>query len=484
MRHSLVYGFGNLLNYIAAFLLLPVYTRYLTPTDYGIKELVGLSTDVIGILLATGISSAMYRFYFEYDDVKDRNEVISTTIIFLGLFGGLMVFLLHFTTPVMADYILDSTKLSSYFSISFTSMWFQMLVQVGYDYLRANQRSLTFISLSFSKLILSIGLNVYFVIFKSMGVMGILVSTLITAVLMSLILTFPLLIRVGFRFSFSKAKEMLKFGLPMVPSQLGAFVVHLSDRFFLKAFTSIADTGIYSLGYRFGTIPNNFVSGPFNQVWFPRRLELYKKPNSERIFGQVFTYFLFAMFFAGLGISILTKDVLRIISAREYWEAYRIVPIIVLATTVFSLHYHFNIGIMIRKKTKYLAYINFSNGCLILILNYFMIKPFGVYGAAYATLIAFIYKVTLTYYFSTKYYKIYFELLRIAKLTGVAAFLFGVSTFVDFNSIIMDVSIKSLLLLSFPLMLYSIGFFHPQEKEYILSLLRPGIVALRGSGRA
>lgn len=484
MRHSLVYGFGNLLNYIAAFLLLPVYTRYLTPTDYGIKELVGLSTDVTGILLATGISSAMYRFYFEYDDVKDRNEVISTTIIFLGLFGGLMVFLLHFATPVMADYILDSTRLSTYFSISFTSMWFQMLVQVGYDYLRANQRSLTFISLSFSKLILSIGLNVYFVIFKSMGVMGILVSTLITAVLMSLILTFPLLIRVGFRFSLSKAKEMLKFGLPMVPSQLGAFVVHLSDRFFLKAFTSIADTGIYSLGYRFGTIPNNFVSGPFNQVWLPRRLELYKKPNSERIFGQVFTYFLFAMFFAGLGISILTKDVLRIISAREYWEAYRIVPIIVLATTVFSLHYHFNIGIMITKKTKYLAYINFSNGCLILILNYFMIKPFGVYGAAYATLIAFIYKVTLTYYFSNKYYKIYFELLRIAKLTGVAAFLFGVSTLVDFNSIIMDISIKSLLLLSFPLMLYSIGFLHPQEKEYILNLLRPGIVALRGSGRA
>lgn len=69
-KHSMIYGLGNLLNRVAALLLLPVYTRFLTPHDYGIKELVGLSTDVIGILLATAISGAIYRFYFEYEDVK------------------------------------------------------------------------------------------------------------------------------------------------------------------------------------------------------------------------------------------------------------------------------------------------------------------------------------------------------------------------------------------------------------------------------
>ena len=93
-KHSFLYGFGNLFNRVVAFLLLPVYTRFLTPHDYGIKELVGLSTDVIGILLATAISSAIYRFYFEYEDTKDRNEVISSAIITIGSFGLFAILLL------------------------------------------------------------------------------------------------------------------------------------------------------------------------------------------------------------------------------------------------------------------------------------------------------------------------------------------------------------------------------------------------------
>ena len=73
---------------------------------------------------------------------------------------------------------------------------------------------------------------------------------------------------------------------------------------------------------------------------------------------------------AGLGISVLTKDLLMIMADEKFWSAYKIVPIIVIATTIFSFHYHLNMGILISKKTKYLAYINFSNGFFIFILNF------------------------------------------------------------------------------------------------------------------
>ena len=478
-KHSIVYGFGNMLNNLAAFLLLPIYTRYLTPTDYGVKELVALSTQVVSILLATAISSAMYRFYFDYDDEQNRNEVLSTSIVTIGGAGLVVIFLLSFFTKPLAKVILNSSDLYIYFIISFSGLWFQILNDIGYNYLKLKQKSLTFVMFSFGKLVLAILLNIYLIIYLKMGVMGVFISTLVSSVVVALILIVPILVKTGLRFSPEKIKDMLKFGLPLIPSQLGAFIVHLSDRFFLKAYTSIAETGIYSLGYRFGAIPNNFISGPFNQIWQPRRFELYKQEDSEYVFGKIFTYFLFAMFFVGLGISILTKDILMIMSDPQFWSAYKIVPVIVLATTIFSFHYHFNMGILISKKTKYLFYINFSNGIIVLLLNFLLIKPFGIWGAAYATLLAFIYKVSLTYYFSSKYYKVYFEFARLGKLIVVAAFIYGISLLFNFNNIYLNFFIKTILIFTYPLFLYFIGFFTRDEISKVREFIKSRLVTLK-----
>ena len=468
-KHSIVYGFGNMLNNLAAFLLLPIYTRYLTPNDYGVKELVALSTQIISILLATAISSAMYRFYFEYEDEKNRNEVLSSSIITIGGVGLKVIFVLSFFTKFLAKVVLNSADLYLFFIVSFAGLWFQILNDIGNNYLKLRQKSLTFVSLSFGKLVLAIFLNIYLIIYLKMGVMGVFVSTLISSMVLAFILIVPILIKAGLKFSPEKIKEMLKFGLPLIPSQLGAFIVHLSDRFFLKAYTSIAETGIYSLGYRFGAIPNNFISGPFNQIWQPRRFELYKQEDSEYVFGKIFTYFLFAMFFAGLGISILTKDLLMIMSDPQFWSAYKITPIIVLATTIFSFHYHFNMGILISKKTKYLFYINFSNGIIVLILNFLLIKPFGIY------------KVSLTYYFSSKYYKVYFEFARLGKLVAVAAFIYGISLLFNFNNIYLNFFFKTLLIFTYPFLLYFIGFFTRDELSRVRDFIKSRFVTLKAA---
>lgn len=478
-KHSLVYGLGNFFNRIVAFLLLPIYTRFLAPHDYGIKELVGLTTDVIGVLLATAIASAIYRFYFEYEDIKDRNEVISSAIITIAIFGLFALTGLSFLTKIMAKHILDSSSLYYFFMVSFASMWFQSLNNIGYNYLRANQQSLRFVTLQLGKMVVVIGLNIYLVCFAKLGVLGILISTLIGSVLMCLILVMPICFQTHLRFSYKKVKAMLKFGLPMVPSQLGAFVVHLSDRFFIKAYCSIADAGLYSLGYKFGALPGRFVSDPFNQTWQPRRFELYKEEGSEELFGKIFTYFLFLMFFAGLAISVLTKDVLMIIADQAFWSAYNVVPIIVLATTIFSFHYHLDMGILITKKTKYLAYINFSSGVFILLLNFLLIPKYGVYGAAFATLIAFIYKVSLTYYFSSKYYKIYFEFIRIGKILLGAAVLYFVTLFIEFPSVYVNFAIKSGVILLYPLLLYVFRFYSVDEKQKAREFVRPRLLSMK-----
>ncbi len=205
-KHSTIFGVGNFLNKTIAFLLLPIYTRYLTPNEYGIKALVGLTADVIGILLAIAISSAVYRFYFEYDDIYTRNQVISSAIIAIGFIGILALIPLALATKTMALYILDSSDLYYFFLVAFASMWFQSLNGIGYSYLRANQKSLKFVTLSFVKLIFGILLNIYFVCILKIGVLGVLIATLITSIMLFSVFVVPLLFKIGLNFS----REILK----------------------------------------------------------------------------------------------------------------------------------------------------------------------------------------------------------------------------------------------------------------------------------
>ncbi len=472
-RHSVIYGIGTGANKIVGFLLLPIYTRYLDTSEYGIKELVGLSTDILGVLLATAISSAFYRFYFDYSEESDRNLVLSSSYIFLGVFGLVFVGMLSLLSPVMARYILDSSSLYGYFLVAFAALWFQTINTIGLNYLRVTLKSVQFVVLSLLRLLLALGLNIYFIIFLKMGVMGILVSTLITSIAMALVLNVPQLVKTGLRFSPRIIRDMLKFGLPMIPSQFGTLIVNLSDRFFIKGYCSIAEAGIYSLGYRFGILPGTFISEPFNQVWQPRRLEVYNQHNAEQVFGRVFTYFLFFISFAALGVAVLTRDFLVIIADEAFWQAYRIVPIIVLANVIFTFHYHFNMGIIIEKKTKYLAYINVSNAVLVLMLNFLLIPRYGMFGAAWATLIAYVYKAASTYFFSNRFFHIHFEFLRMAKIFLAAAGIFAAANWVDFSSVYANVAVRVLLVMLFPGVLYLMNFFTTAEKERIVSMFRP-----------
>ena len=313
-----------------------------------------------------------------------------------------------------------------------------------------------------------------------LGVIGILLSTLIGAVVMFIILTIPMCWHIGLKLSVPKVKAMIIFGLPIIPAQLGAFVVHLSDRFFIKEFCSISEAGLYSLGYRFGGLPASFLSDPFNQIFQPRRFELYKQEGSSKIFGQIFTYFLLIMAFAGVSVAVLTYDILRIIADEKFWSAAEIVPIIVLATTIFTFHYHVDLGIMIRKKTKYLAYINFSNAILVLSLNFLLIPRFGIYGAAYATLIAFIYKICLTYYLSNRYYAIHFEFMRIIKILCAAGLVYSAGAMIKVESVYISFIVKSVVVMIYPFILYLFGFYTNEEIQKFWGYIKSRLIRAKG----
>lgn len=463
-KHSTVYAVGTMLRQSVALVLLPLYTSYLTPADYGVKELIGLSMDIAGVLLATAVSSSLYRFYFDSDDPHRRNLVMSTAVLALGGFGLLGMLVLMPLTGSLAGMILDDPGLSGYLIISLGTLWFQTINQISYAWLRAHQRSVQYVAVSLVNFVVSIGLNIYFIVSLNLGVMGILLSTLLTSAIAFLFLTVPLLVKIRLKFDRKILGEMLAYGWPNIVSSLAAMVVKMADRFFLKAYFGIAEAGIYSLGCRFAAVPNQFISEPFNQTWMPRRFEIAKEPNSETTFGRIFTYYLCLIAFAGLIVSGLTADLIKLMATSQFWSAAAVVPVLVLANIVYTFHFHFNIGLLLEKKTKYIAVVNLTNVVLVLAFYWLLIPRYGAMGAAVASLIAYAFKAIMTFVLGRRFYPIHFEARRALKLLVVSAIVYFGVRFLSFESTFLSLTVKGIaIVVAYPLLLQAMRFFSPDE---------------------
>ncbi|MCX6827528.1 MAG: oligosaccharide flippase family protein [candidate division Zixibacteria bacterium] len=472
VRHSMVYGLSAVLDRLIGFLMLPVYTRFLTPADYGIMELIYMTMSAISLVVGFGIEAAVSRFYFDYQTERERKKVISTAIIVYGAMAFVIIVALFPLSGMMAKLILDSAAYTSYFKIAILNLAVAIILPIVFAYMRVQQKSFQYMITRVAMTVVGLSLNIYFVVIAKQGVYGILFSDFLFHLIFAVVLTLYTLWKTGLQIEYKLLKEMLIFGLPLIPSNIAAYIVVASDRYFIKQYGNISMTGLYGLGYKFGILINQFVTSPFIQIWSPRRFEYFGKEGYELIYARIFTYFCTLSLFCGLMISLLSKEIIHFMVTEPFWPAYKIVPIITLAYIVFSFHYHFNVGIMMKKATKYIAYVNAINCILNLVLNFILIKRYSIWGAAVAALICFIFKSGMTYYFSNRLYKIHMEWRRVAMLFATAFALFFAAFSIETGSIWLNLAVKGAIGLSFPCILYLVRFFTDEEIKRIKHIVK------------
>ncbi|MFB3926309.1 MAG: lipopolysaccharide biosynthesis protein, partial [Syntrophales bacterium] len=357
LRHSLIYSAGNFFNKTVAFLLVPFYTHYLVPAEYGTLSLIEITSYIIEMFLAAGISQSIMRFYHEQESVAEKKLLVSSSLITSAAFSffGLIPFM--FLTDFMSAVIFESTRYSVLLKIMLATLFFSMTSEVSLTYLRIKEKSLEYNVAVILRTLLSLTLNIVFVAVFRWGVSGILISSLISIALNGIVLNWLTTREIGFGFSLPHVFEMLKYGLPYIPSGLGMFVINFSDRYFLQRLSSLEELGVYSLGFKFGMIFQFLIFEPFMLIWGPKRFEVARQDNGSRVITRVFTYFCFIQIFAGLSLCLVIKDVMSLVASPAYQQAYRIVPWIVLSYFLLSIYFHIQIGILLKKKTKIIALI-------------------------------------------------------------------------------------------------------------------------------
>lgn len=479
LTHSSIYGLGTVVSQLVAFILLPLYTRYLTPTDYGVLQTIGVSSGIIGIVVTIGIARALSRFYYETERETERNRVVSTTYVTYVVIACLALPLLLIISEPLSILLFKSRNYGLFFRVGFASLVMGGMVDIGMMYLRLIKKSFIFVTVTITRLLLLIAFNIFFIVYLEMGVLGILYSSFIVTSLYALLITASILYKTRISFSFNISRQLLKYGLPMIPSNLGSTAVKQADKYFVLYFLSIADMGIYSLALKLGNAIHYLLTIPFNMAYIPRRFEIMKRDDAREIYRRVFTYYIFFIAFVGLALSMLIPEILHIMVTPKFFRAGEIVPIVACSMIIFGCHYHFDFGILRSKKTKYLAYISVACAVIQIGLNFILIPRYGLYGAVCASIAALGTQAFLLHFVSQKLYHIEYEFGRIFKYIVLASVFYGISTQVQTDVFLLNVGVKTLLLILLPTTAVLLHIISPAEtaklKELYTNKVRPRI---------
>jgi O-antigen/teichoic acid export membrane protein len=470
VKHFLIYGFGSVLNKALAFFLIPVYTRYLTPAQYGTYSLLELTTFIIEIFLGLGISQSIIRFYHEYDNAKNKKEIISSSFLMSVAICAVGLAVMIFLSENLSLLVFRSVEYKGFFRIALVTLFFSMVGEIPLTYMRIKEKSILYTLISLASTIVSIVLNIIFVVLMKLEILGILYGILITTGITSIILSYKMLKEVRFGFSIRKAFEIIKYGAPYIPGGIGMFVLHFGDRFFLERYGDLTEVGLYSLGYKFGMLLQFVVFQPFMQIWGPKRFEIAKKQNGENVIAKIFTYYCLVQILVGLAISLLTKEALKIIAGASFQRAHEIVPVIVLSYIILASYFHIQIGILIAKKTIYIAIIMAISAISNILLCQTLIPLYQSMGAAFATLGSFSIMFVINYFISRKCYTINYELWRIIKIISIATGIFIIGKQIDLDSLILNIITKVIMICIFPIILKFMKFYTLEEIELIKSI--------------
>jgi len=469
---TVIYSIGNLSTKIIGLILLPLYVKELSTSDYGVLALLEVSSQVLVAILGLHISKAMMRWLAQEKEPLQRKGIILNTYGSVSMVASaFIVSFLVFKGPLSELYF-GSSDFAVYFQVMAFWVAAELINRITLDLIRVHEKSGMFLLIVVAKFVSILAMNILFVAYMQMGVLGVVLSQAIGNGAVTLF-TLPFIMKnvKGGKLMPGVFNEMLSYSFPLIFSTISTMVLTMSDRFMIKILGNYSEVGIYSLGHKIASVLNVFVIQSFQLGFLPIGYKMFNKKDAKPFFSKVMTYLVFVLFLVGLGISLFSKEVIVLFakSNEAYWIAYTVVPIIIFAFVLRGVNYMVSLGLHYVKKTKYNAYILIVAALLNVALNYFLIPFFGIYGAALASVVANGLMVLLFLFYSQKFYYIHYEKNRILKvfITGMAILATG--AFIDVRDLGLwyALLLKALLLISFPIVLLLSGFYTREEKRAV-----------------
>ena len=467
-KHSVIYGLGGLVSRILAVILLPLYTRYLSPSDYGKVETLIALTTVVGIALSAGIGSAFFRFYFDSPEPAARRRVLRTSFWFimgmatLGLVVGVAL------ASDISQLLFGTSKDAELVAASFVGLWAGMNWTQLTNLFRVEERSAAFVSASIANILVTVGATLILVVALDKGPIGVIVGNFTGTLAVYAVLVLYRREQLGLEFDRDLLRRMNTFGLPLVPSALFLWVTNFSDRIFLVKLADVHEVGLYSVGVRIASALVLLLTA-FRLAWPAFAYSIDDDAAARRTYAYVLTYLVVVTTWVATGLALLSPWIVRWITSKpDYESASRVVGPLAFSTVAFAGYMVVAIGVGRSRRTQFNWVVTGAAAMVNIVLNLILIPPYGMMGAAIATIAAYTTMFLGMAWWSQRIYPVAYQWRRVGTAAAAGVALVAVGKLAGGG-----LPVAVVLALAYPVALLPLGFYLPSERRAIGARLRP-----------
>jgi O-antigen/teichoic acid export membrane protein len=374
---------------------------------------------------------------------------------------------LFFQATYLSSLIFGDAAYADFLRVSVVTVPFSLAVAFYKSLFRAQRRPWRFATLTLAQLFLVVGLNLYLVAVLRVGVIGVLLSSLITSVCLSLVGLALIRSELVFVFTSSWLRRLLAYGLPLVPASLAYWVLAYADRYFLLHYVNLGEVGLYAVSNKLSALMA-LVTSAFQMAWPAFAFSIMKEPDAPVVYARTLTLYAAVMAFLSLGLSVLGREILLIMTTPAYVAAYQVVGILCLGLVAKGSYYIVGVGLGLKKKTGHLAWIAIVAAVLNIGLNFLLIPGFGMRGAALATLFSYAFSTVLLYFVAQRHYPIPFHVGKVGRVFLITLSLMLPALLLDQRVQALSLPIlvvKIGFLAAFPLLLVASGVFDQYEVQ-------------------
>ena len=463
-----VYGLGTVMSKFIGFFLLPIFTRALTPAEYGLFETFNVILLLFTAIGTLGMDTAMMRFYFDSEEPLFRKRVASTAFLF-ALTGGLLLT----SVGIACSSALNSTLFGEanhihILHITFLAVAASIVNTIQLALLQTKRQPGRYSLLTFLRFVIMYGLSVWFLL-RGDGVLGVMLAQLIGYVI-SIVVGFVFTRRdVTFVGSSSLARKMLLFGAPLVVGSVNMWLLSSSDRFFLLRLSTLENLGLYSLGSRFASIVQ-FAVLAFQLAWPQFAFSTAHQFGVANVQSRILTYYLFVAIPLVLAVTLFTPEMLAVLATAQYAGAASVVFLLSCSFLMHGCYSVFGIILSHTKQTLSILTITIPPLVVSIILNTLLVPTLGGTGSAIASACSYTLMAVLTYYFTNRLISVRYEWKRIVVMVLGASVIVGLNAILHIQTYWFGPVIKVFFLLLYVGLLALMGFFQEIELRAMRSV--------------
>ena len=466
------YTAASILSKVIAVALLPLYTRYLSPEDYGAAEILFVGVVTASIVVRFGLIEAILRFYYQADE--DPAAVVRST--FAGLFWLATLaalVLLPFAGPISEALLKEPAPELTRIAIG--GLWVLTMSEFMLTLFRLEERARAYFVTTILNVLATIALTVVLVVGFEDGARGLLIGSYATGAAFVLGLIVLQWRRLSLRFDRALLRRLFRFGLPTMPAEVSLYLLNFVDRLIIVRSLGLAEAGLYSLAVKFAQAVNVLVRG-FQLAWPPLAYSIRDDDEARGVYATVVTLFTAGCAWIVAGMWLFSRWIVRALAAPEFFDSYEAIGLVSTAVTLYALYLVLVVILGRTGRTEF----NFpaALGALAanVVLNLLLVPPLGIVGAGLALVASYLVVLGLMYAFTQRLFPVPYEWGRLLRVVATVAILVGAGELLVPTSGALGLVIRLALFAAYPLALFASGFFSEGERRWLARLRHPSAV--------